>query len=270
MGASLAAKLQWPRVDILRPRNPAIHPRQLFQSHRDHHLCQCKTKNNINQTEKKQTTVQNITLIVVWSFLFDIWWFHPKRCQNNLWHGQVLASSPTQNHTNTGIHTWFDIQKLEPKNLDSGSSAGSSPTHEDVVTYLLLNIDGFYNPRKPQLKTKKPTTNIIGKMVVPLGWYPSSLSPPRTPFKGIYRINTHYISCIWGWLLRVPSQGYHHFPYDSRDIPRLYLYMAYGKNHQISQQSSPWKKPLMLNICKKNLGNWNHRIHVWHIYLNLP
>lgn len=44
------------------------------------------------------------------------WWFHPKRCQNNLWHGQVLASSPTQNHTNTGIHTWFDIQKLEPQN----------------------------------------------------------------------------------------------------------------------------------------------------------
>ena len=31
---------------------------------------------------------------------------------------------------------------------------------------------------------------------------------------GIYPINTHYIRCIWGWLLRVPSQGYHHFPYE--------------------------------------------------------
>ena len=25
---------------------------------------------------------------------------------------------------------------------------------------------------------------------------------------------THCIRCIWGWLSRVPSQGYHHFPYD--------------------------------------------------------
>ncbi len=36
-------------------------------------------------------------------------------------------------------------------------------------------------------------------MLVPLGWYP---------------MNTHYIRCYWGWLLRVPSQGYHHFPFD--------------------------------------------------------
>ena len=27
-------------------------------------------------------------------------------------------------------------------------------------------------------------------------------------------MNTHYIRCIWGWLLRVPSQGYQHFTYD--------------------------------------------------------
>ena len=25
----------------------------------------------------------------------------------------------------------------------------------------------------------------------------------------------HYIRCIWRWLLRGPSQGYHYFPYDS-------------------------------------------------------
>ena len=24
-----------------------------------------------------------------------------------------------------------------------------------------------------------------------------------------------FFRCIWGWLWRVPSQGYHHFPYDS-------------------------------------------------------
>ena len=33
--------------------------------------------------------------------------------------------------------------------------------------------------------------------------------------KGIYPINIHYIRCIWGWLLRVPSQGYQHFSYDN-------------------------------------------------------
>ena len=35
----------------------------------------------------------------------------------------------------------------------------------------------------------------------------------------IYPINTHYYHytrCIWGGFLRVPSQGYHHFPYAGR------------------------------------------------------
>ena len=31
--------------------------------------------------------------------------------------------------------------------------------------------------------------------------------PPSSP------MNTYCIRCIWGWLLRVASQGYHHFPY---------------------------------------------------------
>ena len=44
---------------------------------------------------------------------------------------------------------------------------------------------------------------IIGKLLVPLGWYPSCLNPPRSPsFKrGIYRIyprHTYYIRCIYG------------------------------------------------------------------------
>ncbi len=30
----------------------------------------------------------------------------------------------------------------------------------------------------------------------------------------LVHLNNHYIRCIQGWLLRVPSQGYHHFPYD--------------------------------------------------------
>ncbi len=33
--------------------------------------------------------------------------------------------------------------------------------------------------------------------------------------KRIYPINTHYIRGIWVSSLRVPSQGYHHFPYDT-------------------------------------------------------
>ena len=28
------------------------------------------------------------------------------------------------------------------------------------------------------------------------------LTPPRSPLKDIYTVNTHYIRCIWGWLLR--------------------------------------------------------------------
>ncbi len=39
---------------------------------------------------------------------------------------------------------------------------------------------------------------IIGKMLVPLGWYPSCLTPQGALLKGIYPINTHYIRCIWG------------------------------------------------------------------------
>lgn len=158
MGASLAAKLQWPRVDILRPRNPAIHPRQLFQSHRDHHLCQCKTKNNINQTEKNKQLFK--TLVVSSEKVSK---------QSLAWtSSSIFTHTKPYKHRNSHM-IWYPktgTPKLEPKNLDSGSSAGSSPTHEDVATYLLLNIDGFYNPRKPQLKTKKPTTTRVVRWVL--------------------------------------------------------------------------------------------------------
>ena len=38
---------------------------------------------------------------------------------------------------------------------------------------------------------------------------------PATHRKEIRR-ESHYLRCIWGWLwlLRIPSQGYHYFPYD--------------------------------------------------------
>ena len=55
---------------------------------------------------------------------------------------------------------------------------------------------------------------IIGKMLVPLGWYPTCLPLQGALWNWIYPINTHYIRCIWGWLLGVPSQGYQHFPYE--------------------------------------------------------
>ena len=44
---------------------------------------------------------------------------------------------------------------------------------------------------------------------------PYLFNPPRSPWKWIYPINTHYIRCIWDWLLGVPSQRYQHFPDDS-------------------------------------------------------
>ena len=65
---------------------------------------------------------------------------------------------------------------------------------------------------------------IIGKLLVPLEWYPSCLTLQGVLQKGIYPINTHYIRCIWGWLLRLPCQGYHHFPYEYRtpDAPNVW------------------------------------------------
>ena len=67
------------------------------------------------------------------------------------------------------------------------------------------------------LQDNKNTT-VIGKMLVPL----ACLTPTRSPLKGDipYQINTHYIRCIRGWLLRVPSQGYHHFPYETETMKR--------------------------------------------------
>ena len=59
---------------------------------------------------------------------------------------------------------------------------------------------------------------IIGKMVVPLGWYPNCLTPPRSPVKlgnipnkySLYKVSLGLI------VKGPPSQVYHHFPYDIR------------------------------------------------------
>ena len=59
----------------------------------------------------------------------------------------------------------------------------------------------------------------IGKLVVPLGWYPSCFNHPRSPLKRIYPINTHYIRCIQytGLIIKGPPK-YYHIPYDKYTI----------------------------------------------------
>ena len=44
---------------------------------------------------------------------------------------------------------------------------------------------------------------LIGKMVVPFRWRaPSCLTPPRSPLKGIYPINSNYIRCKLGLIIK--------------------------------------------------------------------
>ena len=81
---------------------------------------------------------------------------------------------------------------------------------------------------------------IIGKMMIPLGWYPKCLTPVASPLKGdipnIYPIYTHYIRCIWGWLLRVPSQRVsYNGEKKTSDMKRCGL-------HDLKEQS-PWWLP---------------------------
>ena len=74
-------------------------------------------------------------------------------------------------------------------------------------------------------------------MPVPLGWYPNCLTPQAALWTGIYPINTQYIRCIWGWLLRVPSQGYHQFPYDfkpPKKISQAESWKGVGVSHGVS------------------------------------
>ena len=60
-----------------------------------------------------------------------------------------------------------------------------------------------------------------------------SSAPPRETckrgciciYKNLHPINNHQ-GCIWSCLLRGPSQGYHHFPYEDR-IPEYDLEISY-------------------------------------------
>ncbi len=64
--------------------------------------------------------------------------------------------------------------------------------------------------KQPQNLRKLSTQiNLIRKMMgKPLGWRaPSCSTPCWSPSKGNTPDKYHYIRCIWGRLLRVPSQG---------------------------------------------------------------
>ena len=74
----------------------------------------------------------------------------------------------------------------------------------------------------------------------PLGWRaPSCLTFKGALLKEIYPINIQYIRCMWGWLLGVPSQRYHHFPNDCDD----FLIHGCGTG-STGYQSIPVKMPL--------------------------
>ena len=53
---------------------------------------------------------------------------------------------------------------------------------------------------------------MIGKRLVPFRWYPSCLTPQETFKRGYTEQIPTILRCIWGWLWRVSSQGYHLFP----------------------------------------------------------
>ena len=95
---------------------------------------------------------------------------------------------------------------------------------------------------------------IIGKMLVPSGWYPTCLTLQGALWKWIYPINTHNIRCIWGWLLGVPSQGYQQFPYEYIYIydiciiyePQLCLKHVISDQNLLFLPSWKWKMALAM------------------------
>ena len=77
-----------------------------------------------------------------------------------------------------------------------GKSTMTLPPHVSLSQKPILVIVHVTNSNLPLDDGSCPTIS-HREIAGTLGWYP---------------INTHYIRCIWG--LRVPSQGYHHFPYE--------------------------------------------------------
>ncbi len=86
----------------------------------------------------------------------------------------------------------------------------------------------------------------------------------------------HYIRCIWGWLLRGPSQGYHYFPYDSSIYLWQILFLI-SWSHKSFLERSPEQCPRLMmvynaaqdpwDVCSKLaslvhlavMSPWNHR-----------
>ena len=107
---------------------------------------------------------------------------------------RISSSSPTLN-----IKKWF-VLKFHHLSL-----------RKNTRTYFPLNPGWFMTGSLLLAFLKNPKKNWVG-------WKSPKKKQTTRVFslKGIYPTNTHHIRCIWGWLLRVPSQGYHHFPYVSR------------------------------------------------------
>ena len=64
---------------------------------------------------------------------------------------------------------------------------------------------------------------------------PQLFNTPQEPFKRGLGPDKYLrdIRCIWGWLLRVPSQGLsHHFPYDSFEFRYLFYSDDSWASHQ--------------------------------------
>ena len=59
---------------------------------------------------------------------------------------------------------------------------------------------------------------IIGKMLVPLGGALAVSAPSRSPLEGGIPNKCRLYKVYMGLIIRVPSQGYHHFPYETSQV----------------------------------------------------
>ena len=85
---------------------------------------------------------------------------------------------------------------------------GISITQKAV--FNLKKLDRFHDSNGKYRDHRENGGSFLG-FIRPAVWE----SLDRSPLKwDMYTIGDHYIRCIWGWLLRVPSQQYHQFPYE--------------------------------------------------------
>ena len=85
------------------------------------------------------------------------------------------------------------------------NTQGRNKVVDTMITPWKINMEPKSHPIGKENHLNQTSICFIGKMVVPLGWYPSCLTCPRSPLKGIYptNTNTHYVrcTCIWGSML---------------------------------------------------------------------